>query len=236
MKHDKMNIDDLIDFIKETVPDHLEKQGESLYSAASTLSKGDIYLLGTNPGGAGKWSLSKDLEELRIKEGNEYIDEIWKNGKNGNDVQAGEDTLQIRVKELIKSIDYKIEDVCASNLIFYTSVGVKDLKKELTMSFNKIAERYWPIHLKILEVVQPKIILVFGNGEDDSPYAYLKRKYKINSNEIDKKKIGHGKLEAKSFVFQLNGNKCHVIGIPHLSMFKIKNKEIYTWIKEKVKG
>ena len=229
-----MNINELIDLIVKTLPDYLDKPGESLYSAASTLSKGDIYLLGTNPGGEKPDTLSEDLENLRTKKNNEYIDGVWSTKSNPNP-NPGEDTLQLKVKELMAGIDYSVEDVCASNLIFYTSVDVVALKKEFAMSFNKIAEKYWDIHMEILKVVQPKVIIVFGHSETDSPYSFLRKKYKNLISSTDTQTTGWGDNIAKSFKFDLNGRKCHVVGVPHLSRFAIKNPEVYTWIKKKIK-
>ena len=231
-----MHIDELITYIKKTIPEYLDKPGESLYSAASTLSKGDIYLLGTNPGGQKPNTLKEDLENLRTKKDNEYTDAIWKTKSNPN-VEAGKDTLQIRIKELIeKSTNSNIENICASNLIFSTSIDISSLKKDFGMSFNKIALKYWGIHQKILKVVQPKVIIVFGNSESDSPYAFLKKYFIDSLSNEDFQTTGWGREKAKSFEFTLHNNKCHVVGLPHLSRFAIKDEKVFAWIKNKVKS
>ena len=70
--------ENLISLGKETLPLILEKQGELIYSSHETLKKGDIYLLGLNPGGEGFTTINKHLEGLLDKTTNSYLDESWK--------------------------------------------------------------------------------------------------------------------------------------------------------------
>jgi hypothetical protein len=224
-----MTQNEFVTFITKKLDSLKDIPGETLYSALSTLKKGDIYLMGTNPGGSDNYLLSEDLEKLKSKKTNGYLDEEWETGKGK--AKAGEGFLQKRVQKLISEIGYDLREVCASNLIFTKSVSLETLG----YSFNDIADRCWNVHEEILKIVEPKIIIVFGNSESKSPYAYMKRKYNIKKDEIDSIK-NYYKYNAKSFTFELNGRKTHVVGLPHLSRFAIKNNEIYPWIQNKIKS
>ena len=225
-----MTQDDFLEFITEELDDLKDVPGETLYSSLSTLKKGDVYLMGTNPGGSDNYLLSKDLDKLKTKTTNGYLDEVWETGRGKP--KAGEGFLQKRVQKLIFELGYNLREVCASNLIFTKSKSLESLGYK----FKDIADRCWNVHEEILKIVEPKIIIVFGNGEYDSPYAYLKKKYKIKKDDIECIKTGHGNYNAKSFTFELNNKKCCVVGIPHLSIFIIKNDEVYSWIKNKIKS
>ena len=91
-----------------------------IYSSHNTLSPGDIYLLGLNPGGKGYISIDKHLNDLLTKGTNSYLDEEWENGISK--WSKGDAPLQKRVIYLIESLGYNVRDVCASNLIFVTSI------------------------------------------------------------------------------------------------------------------
>jgi hypothetical protein len=88
-------------FAREHLRDILWDSGEVLYSAASTLRPGEVYLLGHNPGGDLSdptlprvgWS----LDELPKKESNSYF--VSWNGR-----EAGEAPLQRRVRWLLEGL------------------------------------------------------------------------------------------------------------------------------------
>ena len=221
-----MTQQEFLNFIANKLDDLKDVPGETLYSSLSTLKKGDIYLMGTNPGGSDNYLLSEDLEKLKTKTTNGYLDEVWKTDKGTP--AKGQAILQIRVQTLISELGYDLREVCASNLIFTKSKNIESLGYK----FKDIAEKCWNIHDKILNIVQPKMIIVFGNGESNSPYSYLKKKFK--SQNYNSQTTGWGKYKAKSFECEINGCKTSVIGLPHLSRFGIKNEEVYSWIKNKI--
>ena len=222
-----MRIEELIKFTKDELSDLLGKPAAILYSDTTTLRKGDIYLLGTNPGGSDNYTLYEDLKGLETKTTNAYLDEVWET-KNRKP-EAGKAVLQKRIQELFENIGYDLKSICASNLIFFKSVSLETLE----YNFTEIANRCWPIHEKILKIVQPKVIIVFGNSENDSPYQYLRKKFRAKTTGTIM--TGHGKNKAKYFNFKLNGDDCCVIGLPHLSRFSISNKSVYNWIQEILK-
>lgn len=223
-----MSHDEFITFISSELDEFKNIPGETLYSSLTTIQKGDIYLMGTNPGGSNNYPLSDDIENLKYRTKNSYLDEVWETKKGVP--QVGKNPLQKRIQKLITMLGYDVRDVCASNLIFIKSVDLETLRYK----FSDIADKCWGVHEKILNIVQPKIVIVFGNSDLDSPYAYLKKKYKNRNIETTSMPTGHGKLNAKSFSFILNGKRCHVVGLPHLSRFVIKNDEMYHWMKRKI--
>jgi hypothetical protein len=223
-----MSIDKLVEFIKYELKDKIKEPGETLYSSVDVFTKGDIYFIGTNPGGENNYSIEDDLEKLKSKTTNGYLDEVWETRKGIP--KAGQDTLQIRATKLINEIGYDMRNVCSSNLIFFKSRNLDELEYD----FNQAANLCWPIHEKILSVVQPKLIIAFGNSDENSPFSYIQNKFKIPVNEIEKMKIGHGNYQAKSFRISNKTINCHFVALPHLSRFIIKNPDIYSWIRNKL--
>lgn len=224
-----MTIQELIEFIKDELKEKIKEPGETLYSSVDVFRKGDVYFMGTNPGGENNYSIEEDLEKLISKTTNGYLDEVWETRKGKP--KAGEDTLQIRATMLMNEIGYDMRSICSSNLIFFKSRNLN----ELEYNFNKAADLCWPIHEKILSVVQPKLIIAFGNSDENSPFSYIRNRFKIQSKEIEMMKIGHGNYNAKSFQISNETINCHFVALPHLSRFMIKNTEIYSWIKSKIK-
>ena len=215
-------------FTKNQLQDNIKEAGETLYCSADVFKKGDIYFMGTNPGGENNYSIEDDLEKLVSKTTNGYLDEIWETRKSKP--KAGKDILQIRATKLMYEIGYDIRDVCASNLIFFKSRNLN----ELSHNFTKAADICWPIHEKILSVVQPKLIIVFGNSNQNSPFSYICNKFNISLDEIETMRTGHGILEAKSFSISNQSINCHLVALPHLSRFTINNTDLYSWIKNKI--
>jgi len=211
--------ENLIAIGKQSIPLLLERKGELIYSSHETLKKGDIYLLGLNPGGEGFITINEHLDKLLIKDTNSYLDESWKNGIST--WAEGEAPLQKRVDFLITSLGYKTKDVCASNLIFVTSKSSSEINYGL-------AGYCWRFHEKILEIIKPKIILCFGIS-DVSSYSYLLSLYEGAEEEIPSR---HGNWKCKAFTTNIDGRKTTVIGIPHLSYYNIiDKKEVIKWIK-----
>lgn len=225
--------------VTEILNEEVKRSGEVLYSSIETIKKGDIYLMGTNPGGGDIITIKEDLELLyKFNEDeyksrkqktnyNGYFDDNWQNGNNKS-IEAGVDTLQIKMKNLFERINYNLRDVCSTNLIFFTTQDVNKIKSELNMTFKEAADICWPVHEKLLKIISPRIVISFGNSDNDSPYSYLKRKFNISIQDIDKIYLGYGKYYFKIFRFE----NITYIFMPHLSRFSIKNDEVYDYIKK----
>ena len=212
--------ENLIKLGNEVLSHILDREGEVIYSSHETLKKGDIYLLGLNPGGEGFTTIKKHLEGILQKTTNSYLDESWEN--KITTWKEGQAPLQKRVDYLLNSLGYKTREVCSSNLIFVTSRNADEVNYGL-------AGYCWRFHEIILKIIQPKIILCFGVS-DVSAYSFLLSLY--NGKEIKPFPSGHGKWNCRAFKTLIEGRKTTIVGIPHLSYYNIIDKEnVINWIK-----
>lgn len=207
---------------KEILADLLGESGSILYSSHETLKLGEVYLLGFNPGGAGGNPLEKNIDSMLLNTTNAYLDESW---ENRNGVWAnGEAPLQKRVKWVLESVGLNTRNVCASNLIFLQSRGAGDISYSL-------AEKCWPVHEAILNVVKPKLIIAFGNS-GVSPYGFMHSKFGGKEEYLPS---GHGSWSLKGFNCQINGHSVYIAGLPHLSRYSPIGKEkVREWLSKQI--
>lgn len=181
--------------------------GNVLYSGASTLRAGAVYILGLNPGGDPnqlRWqTIRRVLDELPSKSENEYLDVSWQ-GR-----EAGESLLQRRVRALADMLGVELRDVCASNLIFMRSKDANDC------GYPDLADACWPVHQAILDIVRPRLVVCFGNS-GRSPYAFLRREF--GDPEETTFPSGHGEWQCRIF---RSSSGPTVAGLPHLSYYAI---------------
>lgn len=212
----------------------LDDMGEVVYSSHETLKKGDVYLLGLNPGGSSQehpethipYTIRTHLERMLRRETNSFIDECWENGLSNFPI--GEAILQKRVIALLKGIG--IDDprtVCASNIIFKTSRSSADL------CFG-LAGLCWPVHEAILKIVQPSLILTYGI-QKVSAYEFLKALF-LKGDELPPQPASHGKWNCRGFHCDIDGNPTFVAAVPHLSYYSPTNKhDVFKWIVDNQK-
>ena len=215
-------------FIQKAIkilPDEiLNGSGSVIYSSAETLRPGKYYILGFNPGvdaTENKSNVKDSLNNLPTRKENAYLDEDW--GSKKRKYRCGNHPLQRHLTEVMNTIGEDLRDVCASNLIFLRSPDQYGVK------YPTSAKACWRVHEMILEIVQPRIILAFGNGQR-SPYDFLQHEYNnYEKGEIDSK---HGSWECRFFKTKIQDREVLVIGLPHLSRYSIKNKgTVVKWIK-----
>ena len=219
-----MRKEDIPVIARNALSDLMSESGGILYSSHETLKKGDVYLLGFNPGGSGGPSIEESVEEILSSEINAYLDESWSNG-NGS-WGAGEATLQRRIVYLLNELGLEPREVCSSNLIFVRS------RDEAGVDYS-LAKQCWPVHEAIIELVQPKLILAFGNS-DKSSYGYLR---KLLNGKENSEWSGHGNWDVKGFETELNGRDIYVAGIPHLSRYSPEGKQsVIQWLKSHLNG
>jgi uracil-DNA glycosylase len=157
-------------------------------------------------------------------ETNAYLDESW--GNHGS-LDKGDAPLQRRICWLLKRIGLSPREVCASNLIFLRS------RKQRDISYNALAKLCWLIHNAILSVVQPRLIIAFGNS-DVSPYGYLRTLSNFGGQE-DCIPSGHGNWLVKGFQSEISDKKVYVVGLPHLSRYSIIGKDhVIEWLSKKI--
>jgi len=191
----------------------LDRSGEILYSGSQTLRRGPIYLLGLNPGGnpnEHKDTVRDRLKDLPSKRRNNYL-------VNWGGRQPGAHPLQRGVQWLAAELGVRIEDVCASNLIFVRSPD------ERTSGFPESARHCWPVHRAILAVVKPKLIITFGK----SPYNFLREEFG-GLLEADPLPAGHANWQCRAF----RSREMHVVGLPHMSLYAIhRHPEVGVWLR-----
>ncbi len=210
----------------------LEEKGCVLYSAFSTLKRGRFYILGLNPGGEDGFgtTIAESFDELPQYTGNAYLDEAW-----GKYEKKGEHPLQRHLKLLMEELGEDLKNVCASNLIFVRSKDQNGIE-----NFVEEAEKCWPVHEMILDIVKPRVIIAFGNGSI-SPFNFL------HSNKINGEKYMEDEIPAKwgNWKCRSFGGKIEtsnetldllVLGIPHLSRYTVEGRQdVLNWLREKIK-
>lgn len=190
--------------------------GRILYSASTTLKPGPIYLVGLNPGGlpsAHADTVNDAIEEFGSRTTNAYLEECWKRRS------PGESPIQRRVRWLVEGLGQDVADVCASNLIFIRSRSAANCR------YPELADLCWPVHQAILEIVKPRLLLVFGNS-GISPFRYLRDRFKPQT--VDSIAAGHGTWRCLAF---RGPDGLAVIGVPHLSRYAIdRHPAVAAWI------
>jgi hypothetical protein len=207
----------LANFARVQLEPILDLSGKILYSSVDTLKPGRVYLLGHNPGGSPLTKASQTirlcLDALPQKVTNDYFDESWKNRP------VGTSFLQLRVKWLLQQLGLNPREVAASNLIFPRSVAVAESQ------FAKLSEICWPVHERILDIVTPALVIVFGNS-GQSPYAFMRRRFNPSSETAVPS--GHGTWTCRTF--RVTG-RFRVVGLPHLSRYNVRaHAHIATWL------
>ena len=219
-----MNKLDLSILARKCLSSQLDLPGSILYGGHETLRRGDIYLMGFNPGGTGGDTLGVNIDAMFEKSGNAYLDESW--GDGSRIWPVGEAPLQKRVRWVLETLGVDPRSVCATNLIFVKSRDAKGVE-------YKIAGTCWPVHEAMLGIVKPKLIVAFGNSKV-SPYEYLWSRF--GSGAQDSIPSGHGNWTVRGFKANLpDGSSPYVVGLPHLSRYKPDGKpEVATWLQRQL--
>ena len=221
-----MNKEKLQEIARRELSNLSGKSGGILYTSHENLRPGPIYLLGFNPGGEGGPSLGSNIEEMLDYTENSYTDEAYTNRAVASG--SGEAVLQKRVRRLLASIGWESGEVCASNLIFVQS-------RDATGIERRLVDQCWPVHEAILDLVRPKLIIAFGNGEKDSTYAYLRNLLEGQEEHPSPRQAGHGNWSLKGWKTHWRGQPMYVAGIPHMSRYEpAKAPSIPAWLKSKL--
>jgi hypothetical protein len=203
-------VDDMRPYMAAKLKAISGRSGKVLYSAARTLTKGHCYLLGFNPGGDPdrykRHTIARSLKELPAKTSNDYLCEKWP-FRNGPLLPEGCHPIQKHVQEVIALFGCDVSDICASNIIFVRSRDSRKIKRE----WRYLAETCWAFHGRVLEIVKPKVILVYGK----STFEFVQGKLQAELDPM----VHYGKIR----VARREATK--VVGLPHLSRFTVRNKD-----------
>jgi len=221
-------LDNLVKDCKIILSPILGQSGAVLYSSFDTLKNGTFYVLGLNPGGSIGPTISDSLDSILLSKENAYLDEDWSSEKRHYDV--GRHPLQKNLKFLFDYLGFNLREVCSSNLIFVRSYN----QDGCTLTDAYLC---WNVHRRIIDIVKPKVILVFGNSSN-SPYSYI---LNLHKKYINKKIMetniasGHGKWLCRSFITNLFSCETLILGLPHLSIYSlIDRNEVLIWIKNRI--
>jgi len=204
----------------------LKQSGAVLYSSSETLERGEIYLLGTNPGGRELETIGSHLDRLMCYIKNQYVDEDWNGG-------PGKSRMQEYVKNLMNGLNLNIREICSSNLIFKRTAGLGSMSGA---EFYELADICWKAHRIIIqEIVKPKVIIAFGNGVK-SAYGYIFWKFKEHLRAQSTCASHYKNWICKAHQASIEGMKITVIGVPHLSYYNVEGKvDVVRWLKENLK-
>jgi len=208
-----------------------DQKGSIIYSADTTLKKGDYYFLGTNPGPNNIDYPDTILNQVNFsKEKNEYIDGNWGNPKH-----------QETIKSVFKYFGVSLKDTFSTNASFIRSRGENDYLRNLWKDARVI---FWPIHEYFLSIVQPKLIIANGNIARNLFWKKIKGS-RFSDSEIDTedkfayKNSNHGR-SCHFFKGDLRTGNLYiqdlkVISLPHLSFNDYSfHKSGIEWAKEKI--
>jgi hypothetical protein len=219
-------ISEFVEFCKEQLRPIEKESGRILYSSIETLRPGAVYILGHNPGGSpvnqSAETIKSSITSLPTKKINYYLDETWFTDKRS--YSKGLAPLQQRIVWLLQQLGLNLREVAASNLIFARSADAASIQ------FKRYANLCWPVHERIINIIKPRMVIVFGNSVD-TPYTFLRDIYGAQSES--NYPSGHGDWMCRSFSVQ---NKFSVIGLPHLSRYKIiSHRDVVDWISSHAK-
>lgn len=225
-----MNKDDFVREVTACLDQrYCQNLGYVLYSSALTLKPGLAYFMGANPGGEGEsgHTIRADLDYwLHRVAGKDcsYLDWSWNDAK----YEPGQHPIQRNLQLIAKALGLNIRDVAGSNLVFRAT------QRQSEVDFNKEAEVCWPVHEVILRIVDPKVVVVFGNGAV-SPYEFLHNMAREDCEVLNGHRPSWCSLrQCKAFRGKLCGKQRIVLGLPHLSRFNVQrdnNGDVLDWVK-----
>ncbi len=131
--------------------------GKLLYSGIDTLVRGDLYVLGFNPGGDPVAESDCVLSHLDTSRPHwsEYCDAVWASSKRR--YAPGEHPKQMRMIHFFEVLGRDSMSVFCSNAIFLRSPTVSKLHIS-----QAVEEECCEVHALLLNVVRPQFIICFG--------------------------------------------------------------------------
>lgn len=193
----------------------LNEPGAVLYSGASTLCPGPVYLLGLNPGGSGGSTLQESLASAR-QEHNCYLDEQWSPG--GRMQPRGQAVLQRRVQQLCAALGLDTRRVPASNLVFTRSTRLATHS-----NFQSAADACNGVHEIFLSEIQPSILFTYGSIENFRGLVQL--------SNLESRSAEHGTWMAHKGIAKFKGRIMKFVNIPHMSLWASdKRPNVINWI------
>jgi len=196
----------------------IDSSGAVLYSAASTLRPGPVYLLGLNPGGSEGATLRDSIAQSRAGH-NAYLDEEWSPG--GHVQPMGQATLQRRVQSLCTAMGLDTRSVPASNLVFTRST-----RTNTHLDFSAALPLCLPVHEIFIEAIQPDFLMTFGS------ISNFRGAVAVTHSES--RSAEHGTWKAHRGRAIVAGREIAFGNIPHMSLWASdKRPEVVRWAIER---
>jgi hypothetical protein len=194
-----------IEGAKQDLGSLADRSGRVMYSSVETLRPGRLYTLGINPGADDDHldcdSIRQSLDDLPNSYKSSYRMSWDRNRPEGSD------PLQVNWIWLIEKLGFHANSVCASNIIFPRSRNApKGREAEM------LANGCWPVHERILRIVQPRFILAFG----ETPRNVLRNRLRLVEQLAEPFSANRLKFTCEVFRGEFDTHGITVIGVPHL--------------------
>lgn len=122
-----------------------------MFSPPHTLKEGPIYLLGTDP----------TVSAMTIDQHLEY----WLENMNRHVyIDGNQGRLQRQLQALFDHLDVGLRGTCTTTVFVSTRTAAECTSTQAAC---------WRVHQTLIRVIQPQVLLVFGNSRD-SPYEFIK--------------------------------------------------------------
>lgn len=186
-----------------------DRSGKVFYSGRLGFSSpASLYVLGINPGGdpaqLSDETIAAHTHEVLTRKPSDwsaYRDEAWKENRPGT---YG---MQPRVLHLFANLGLSPGRVPSSNLVFVRSRREKTIDGDM----HELAERCWPFHAKVVDLIGPKAILCFGKTVGN----FVKRKF--GATRLCDEFVEDNRRKWRSTVFE-NGDGLKIIVATHPSI------------------
>lgn len=151
-----------IEALAEQIPKHLlDRSGKVFYAGRNAFSASSpIYMLGLNPGGPPGnhpaetvGNHTNSVLHTLPHDWSAYRDESWEGAAPGTYGMAP------RVLHLLKQLGLSPGVIPASNLVFARSRREVDIQRN---EMREMADACWPFHETAIKLLQPRVILCFG--------------------------------------------------------------------------
>lgn len=215
---------DTVDEIKNFYEEHGYEFGWRFLTCSKNVLKSNpkIAFINLNPRGR---KPHPDHPWASCEDGSPYLDESW----SGND--CGKDSLQIQVQRMFAKIREKtnypgtlrelIESTLSGYFVPFRSRSVGELKPTKEKAFD-FGEKIW---LKILDTVQPNLIVCIGEDTSKPLRKIIETVYNLPESKSCKLKTGWGDgtdRPTSAYIFEF-GSKSEVrlLRLPQLSRFPL---------------
>ena len=203
--------------IRRDAPKYSERYGwRFLYSPVDVLDGAKAAFIGLNPGGTGE---GEKLDNFAMPSGQSaYRDEIWSKQSD-----HGTAPLQVQAKRIFKFLDIPSHEVLAGNIVPFRTPKWADLSPELRKNGLDLGASLWS---RILSRAKPSIIVSVGRDAGTAMSEIC------GVPLVEKFESGWGKIKVR------RGRKddMTIVGLPHLSRFRIFSRADHRDVLQRVFG